>query len=233
MRASVIAVVTSVALVSTASAQLWNNGPFETSPGISALQTGQTIFGYGNQAPPTANSMGDDFVVSGGGWNVTDFNVFNYQTGAQTSPSTFTSVNMTIYSGAVGDTSNQVYTTSGLTNSVWTGVYRTDATGTGTLRPIFQNTVATPGLVLADGNYWVSWNVAGTLTSGPWAVPVTPAPLGANAMQQIGVAGAWATTNNGGLPDDMAFIFNGTIVPAPSSLALLGLGGLVACRRRR
>ena len=33
--------------------------------------------------------------------------------------------------------------------------------------------------------------------------------------------------------NDMAFVIEGDVVPAPGALALLGLGGLVAGRRRR
>ena len=40
-------------------------------------------------------------------------------------------------------------------------------------------------------------------------------------------------TANGGHADDMAFCVNGEVVPAPASLALMGLGGLIAGRRRR
>jgi len=211
---------------------LWDNGGFETQPGLSVLQGTDTIFGYGNQAA-LSNSMGDDFTVSGGGWNISNMEFYNYQTGMTTGTSTFTAVNWTIYAGAIGNTSTVMGSGSGLAASVWSGVYRvTSTTLTNTQRPIFRNTVNV-GLTLPDGQYWVAWNVAGTLASGPWAVPVTPAPSGANAQQQIGVAGTWTVTANGGHADDMAFCVNGEVVPAPASLALMGLGGLIAGRRRR
>lgn len=213
-------------------AVLWDNGGFQTRPGFSELQVGDTTFGYGNQAPPIANSMGDDFTVSGGGWNVTSLSFFNYQTGAGTAASTFTNVNWSIYSGAVGNTTSLVASGSGLDSSVFTGIYRVNTGLSDTNRPVFQNTVNV-NVNLADGAYWVAWNVAGTLASGPWAPPVTPVAASPNAMQQIGPAGAWATTLNGAHADEMPFIINGNVVPAPASLALMGLGGLVAGRRRR
>jgi len=213
-------------------AVLWDNGGFATQPGLSVLQGTDTVFGYGNQAA-LSNSMGDDFTVSGGGWNVQSLSVFGYQTNMTTAASTFTAVNWTIYAGAIGNTSTVMGSGSGLASSTWTGVYRVTATTlTSIARPIYQNTVNV-GISLPDGQYWVAWNVAGTLASGPWAVPVTPAPSGANAQQQIGVAGAWTAVVNGGHGDDMAFILNGELVPAPASLALMGLGGLIAGRRRR
>jgi hypothetical protein len=215
-----------------ADAVLWNNGGFETRPGFSELQTGDTIFGYGNQAPPIANSMGDDFVVSGGGWNVDSLSFFNYQTGASSAASTFTNVNWTIYSGAIGNTTNMVATGSGLDSSTFTGIYRVNVGASDINRPIFMNTVNV-NVSLADGSYWVAWNVAGSLASGPWAPPVTPVAASPNAMQQIGAAGTWTAVANGAHGDDMPFIINGTIVPAPASLALVGLAGLVGGRRRR
>lgn len=213
-------------------ATLWDNGPLQTRPGFSELQVGDTIFGYGNQAPPIGNSMGDDFTVSGGGWNVTSISFFNYQTNSGTAASTFTNVNWTIYSGAIGNTSTVVASGSGLDSSTFTGIYRVNTGLSDTARPIFQNTVNV-NVNLADGAYWLAWNVAGTLASGPWAPPVTPAPGGANGMQQIGPAGVWTTTVNGAHADELPFLINGTVVPAPASLALMGLGGLVAGRRRR
>jgi len=213
-------------------ATLWDNGGFQTTPGFSELPTGETIFGYGNQAPPISNSMGDDFTVSGGGWNVTSLSFFGYQTGSTTATSTFTAVNWTIYAGAIGNTSTPVGSGSGLNSSTFTGVYRVNAGLTTTNRPIFMNTVNV-SVSLANGAHWVAWNAAGSLASGPWAPPVTPFPAGANGMQQIGAAGLWVTTVHGPHADDLPFIVSGTVVPAPASLALIGLGGLVAGRRRR
>lgn len=211
---------------------LWDNGPLETSPGHSQLPVGDTILGYGHQTP-LSNSVGDDFTVSGGGWNISDISFFAYQTGGSTAASSFTGVTLTIYSGAIGNTSTPVYTTSGLASSTWSGLYR-NSDGISTLRPIYENNVATAGLSLADGAYWVAWNTAGSLTSGPWAPPVTPHTAGgANGMQQIGATGVWTPVVNGGHGDDFPFCINGEVVPAPASMALLGLGGLFAGRRRR
>jgi uncharacterized protein (TIGR03382 family) len=210
---------------------LWNNGGFETTPGNSTLALGDTVFGFGHQTT-ALNTVGDDFTVSGGGWNVSELVFYSYQTGSTTATSTFTAVTATIYAGAIGNTSSPVFTTTNLASSVWTGVYRTDAVGFATNRPIFQNTV-TAVTTLADGAYWVAWNTAGSLASGPWAPPVTPAPGVTNGVQQIGAAGPWLAVANGTHGDEFPFCVQGEIVPAPASLALIALGGLVGGRRRR
>lgn len=209
---------------------LWNNGGFTTSPGNSTLPVGDTIFGYGHQTT-VGNSMGDDFVVGAGGWNVTQLCFYSYQTGSGTAASTFTSVTATIYAGAIGNTASPQWTGTGLASSVFTGVYRNNVPGD-TARPIFENSLNAV-VSLPAGGYWIAWNTAGTLASGPWAPPVTPAPVGANGQQQIGVAGPWALTVNGAHADELPFLVKGEVVPAPATLALVGLGGLVAGRRRR
>lgn len=215
-------------------ATLWDNGGFETQPGLSILNTagGESVFGFGSQTTAN-NSVGDDFTVSGGGWNVTQLTFFGYQTGMTTSASTFTSYNWTIYAGAIGNTANPVANGSGLDSSVWTGVYRvTDTAPTGTTRPIYANSINV-SVNLADGQYWVAWNAAGSLASGPWANPVAPTPAVTNGVQSI-AGGAYAAVLNGTvLGAEFPFIIRGEVVPAPASLALVGLGGLVAGRRRR
>ena len=213
-------------------ATLWDNGPLETSPGFSELQTGDTILGYGHQlAGATNNKVGDDFVVSGGGWNVTQLCFFAYQTGGSSTASSMTNVNWEIYSGPVGDTTNSVASGSGLDGSTWTGLWRVSSGSTTMNRPIYQNEVNV-NVSLPDGNYWVAWQTEGSLASGPWAPPVTPRPAGANGVQSIN-GGAYAAVQNGGMNDDLPFLVKGTVIPAPASLALVGLGGLLAGRRRR
>ncbi|MCA9289468.1 MAG: PEP-CTERM sorting domain-containing protein [Phycisphaerales bacterium] len=217
-------------------ATLWDNGGLQTSPGFSELQGTDNILGYGAQLAgggTTNNKVGDDFVVSGGGWNVTQLCFFGYQTGASaTAASTFTNVNWEIFSGPVGDTTNSVASGSGLDASNFSGLHRVSAGSTLTNRQIFVNEVNV-SVNLPDGNYWVAWQFEGSLASGPWAPPVTPRGAGSNGVQSIN-GGAYAPVTQANLePDDFPFMIKGNVVPAPASLALVGLGGLIAGRRRR
>ena len=64
-----------------------------------------------------------------------------------------------------------------MTTSVFSGIYRvTDTAPADVTRPIMRVTVATP-VTLPPGTYWVDYQFAGSLASGPWAPPVTAAPV--------------------------------------------------------
>lgn len=226
-------------------ATLWDNGPLATGPvttgGIvapagtvwSELATpANTIFGYGNQGT-LGNYMADDFTVTGT-WKVDSICFFNYQTGSGLA-STITGIHVRIWGAAGPGVGVPVFDNGGLvapTSSVFSGIYRSTSAG-GTTRPIMTSDMAV-GTILTAGTYWLDWGVAGTLTSGPWQPPVTilgvPGKPGGNAMQSISF-GAYAAVTDAGVGQDMPFVIKG--VPAPGSLALLGLGGLVAIRRRR
>lgn len=52
-------------------------------------------------------------------------------------------------------------------------------------------------------------------------------------ITQTGTNNGSAIITWGGTPGERPFVFGGTVVPEPSSLALLGLGGLCVLRRRR
>ena len=78
-----------------------------------------------------------------------------------------------------------------LTTSYWSGCYRSlDLVNVA--RPIMKLTAATSGLVLPAGEYWIEYAATGSLTSGPWANPITilGQAVTGNAKQWTGAA--WA-----------------------------------------
>lgn len=96
------------------------------------------------------------------------------------------------------------------------------------------------GVTLGAGTYWLTawvdrpfggggqwfWAEAGTANGGEsiFHNPGGGFGFGTNPTPGSAIFGA---------PSDLAFTLSGDVVPAPSALALLGLGGLVAGRRRR
>ncbi len=207
-------------------AVLYDNGPLVNSAGTgvgganeSVLQTStllMTTLGFGHQVLNN-NWVADDFTVSdAGGWTVDTATFFAYQTGSSTT-STMTNVNWILYDGQPGGGGSVVTSGSGLASTVWANIYRVTQTTTGvaTDRPIMATTVNMGSLALPAGTYWLAWQTAGTLGSGPWAPPVTingQATTG-NGLQSLGGTAAWAPANDGGslTQQGFPFILEGTV----------------------
>jgi hypothetical protein len=168
---------------------LYDNGPFVTSfgdgPGgsdVSLLQNqslGLTTLGaavnFSGGGPHFR--IADEFTVTTpGGWTVDNLVFYGYQTGSSTT-SSFTGVNYRIWDGPPNDPdSNVVFgdtTTNRFEATGWTGAYRYAQTAIGnTDRPIMY-IVGEGGVHLMPGTYWLDWQLAGTIASGPWQMPIT------------------------------------------------------------
>lgn len=231
------------ALGPAAFAQLWNQSQLVNRPGagtgaiagadLSQLETTpvENIFGFGAQTTSN-NVMADDFTVGAGGWNITGLTFYTYQTGA-TAPS-ITSVSYAID----GDLTSTAVTAAASISVSFTNIYRVTSTDTaGSTRRIQRVDVNGLNINLAAGTYYLKWNFAGTLASGPWAppLPTSNAVYGKNAQQSLAAA-AFAPvfvdgTTTGG---DAAFMIHGQAVPEPATMSLLAVAAAgVAARRRK
>jgi hypothetical protein len=209
MSKKVVSMLAVASLATVACAQLHDNGPLITNPpNVSALQAGDTLFGWGAQVT-ALNAMGDDFTVPAGGWNVTAMDFYSYQTGNTSLATTNTGINTIIYTGLTGDTTNPVATYNGPQSASTFHAFRTTTALTETNRCIWQ--LRAPVVVaLAAGPHWVSVNFTGTLASGPWTPPVTPVVAVPNALQSIAGAAFAPPALNGAHFDDVAFKIFGT-----------------------
>jgi hypothetical protein len=204
---------------------LFNNGSFVTHPGsgpggsdYSYLESPLINFGFGNQSS-NSQRVADDFTVTGDGWVIDSIVFFQYQTGSSTS-STMTGTNIQIW-----NTSELVWgdpTTNRLYRSVWTGCYRRDDFSN-IQRPVMRNTCVTPDLKLHAGNYNLDWQASGSLTSGPWCVPVTISGQMTTGDAQGYSDGKWSylfgdstEIYSQGLP----FIIYGRLAGYPSSISI-------------
>jgi hypothetical protein len=228
---------------------LWDNGPLVTNPGagfdaadVSAVSPGQNLLG-GNFNLPSF-SRADNFTVTGGGWNISSMMFFGYQTNGGI-PSTITGLYARIWLDTDGDgidgDDSVVWgdmTTNIMSFTGWTGIYRTSATAfDNTQRPIMNILADGLDVTLADGEYWVEFAATGSTTSGPW-VPLVSSPDAAiigNSLIYSVSAGTWSQAIDSGNSEgyELPFMINGTVVPAPAAIALLGLAGLAGSRRRR
>ncbi len=242
-------------LAASASADLLHdNGPWVTGIGdgnagantSSIEQPTYNSFGYNANnaaAAPGPFRVADDFTVGGGGWNLTNMTLYAYQTGSTTAPSINGAV-VAIYDTdpSLGGLPVQGDTTTNRINAgttVWTGVYRvTTTTLTGTTRPVMSVDIDMNWVPdLAPGHYWVAVGLTGSLASGPWVVPTTPANQQTDNAIQFANA-AWAFIDGNGTAEgaprqDLAFQLQGTVVPEPTSLIGLGLGLAALAMRRR
>jgi hypothetical protein len=232
--------------VARAGTVIYSNGPFVSDPGAgiggadaSVLRDGVGNLGWNVNI--AAARVADDFVVPAGEiWNITGLRVFGYQTGSTTT-STFTALKAQIWDARPGDPGASVIwgnlTDNILNDSAFTGVYRVSTPLTNAQRPVMEldGSVTTS---LTAGSYWVEWAAAGSLASGPFAVPITISgqAVTGNARQYIsGWVDAVATV--GGPQQGLPFEFSGVVTAAPEpggiSAVLVMFGSVVNWRRRR
>jgi hypothetical protein len=199
---------------------LYDNGGLVNYPGggfggadASVLESALTlsIYGFGAQVSAT-NSMADDFIVPSPGWQVDEVMVFTYQTGSTTT-STITEVRVQIWDGdptAGGTIIFGDLTTNRMTNTTFTNIYRSiDTDPLASNRPIMVCT-ASLGVTLDPGTYWIQYMFNGTLTSGPWAPPITilNTPVTGNAKQNQN--GTWVEALSGTFAQGVPFILMGS-----------------------
>jgi len=222
-------------------ALLWDNGPLVTYPAdcsgmdASRLQTDliMNTLGFGHQFS-LGYRMADDFTITDpGGWQIDQFTLFAYQTGAPTSPAPIAGVYYQIWDGPPDDPGSSVVFGDLTTNRLLSSTNPNMQRDTGTSpcannRYIFADVVSA-GTTLPPGTYWIDWMTDGNVSySGPWAPPSTI--LGqtttGNAIQYTG---AWAPALDTGTATQqgMPFIIEGEVIGGgnPANVLLLNADG--------
>lgn len=186
-------------------ALLFDNGPLVTAAGqgcnstgdLSALQNvslGMNILGFGAQQPSN-NYMADDFVVPvTDSWTIDSITTFCYQSNATTL--TVNGVFIQIWDGQPGAGGTVIFgdlTTNRLQRAYLSNIYRASENTTAPCARRIQVAVATIGLTLQPGTYWVQVGWSGTAASGPWSPPVTliGQTTTGNGLQYLGSSSTW------------------------------------------
>ncbi|MCC5821667.1 MAG: PEP-CTERM sorting domain-containing protein [Phycisphaerales bacterium] len=228
---------------------LWDNGSMVTHAGAGA---GGADVSMASAVPNTAGSnvtasllRGDDFSVGGPGWIISNIQMFAYDTNNANPRWSDAQISIRENNGgSVGDVVASAAATweySGI-NRVFNG----EANLSNTARQIQTLTADFGGLVLGAGDYWVTIGITNTAGVNSWMSFVmdnnpddanNPITRVGNSIISTNSGETWAagnvTTGDWNQSPELPFLINGTIVPAPGAMALLGLGGLMAGRRRR
>lgn len=219
------------------------------------IANANTSAGFSGHVSGTSGTfrIADDFVVpAGSSWDVTGFCTYGYQTGSAATASPISGGSFNVWNGRPADVGSAIIGTATFDVMTNTNMLRTFNTllpapaTAGTTRLIRQvdwNVVGSP-LTLGPGSYWIDFQYTTTPAAGTVFVPGVTIPgtrtlPGWNGRQFTGAVGTgWVDAIDTGNPAtaadvnvDFPFIVKG--IPAPGSLALLGIGGLVAARRRR
>jgi hypothetical protein len=188
---------------------LFDNGTIVNSPGTGAggldesvIPAGGGSYGFGmNQAG--ALSVADDFVVPSD-WTIGSITFQGYQTNSGNT-STFTGAYFRIYNGNPSTGGTVVWgdlTTNRMTSTAFANIYRVNAPGEGTARPVMNIVCSGLNIALPAGTYWIEWAATGSAASGPWVPNVVAA---GNAIQNTGT---WAALSNPG-PVGLPFVISG------------------------
>ncbi len=233
-RLAAIAVAATLLAGTAQAAILFDNGPVVDSANLSILPTGSTGLGYTSSA---AFRLADNFTVSGPSWNVESISFYAYQTNAGVF--TFTGATWSIIAGTNVNSGTVIASgTTAVSNGGLVGYRVTPATLTNTARAIYRITADMPDFSLSAGNYFLTWALAGTSTSGPFVPPVIGSLGSGNALQGPTSGTFTGLTDAGsGLTLDLPFTINGSVaaVPEPASWAmmLIGFGGVAGALRAR
>ncbi|GAB2890534.1 hypothetical protein GCM10027046_18990 [Uliginosibacterium flavum] len=234
IRALSVVIALSSVSISAQAIEIYNNGPVVDGEKLSI--TDGSSWGWGAQTNSN-NRIGEDFSITAGEiWNIESINFFAYQTGSTSF--TFQTANWSIISGDINSGTIVASGITSVTDNELVGYRVTTTTTTNTQRGIYSIAADVSDFSLSTGNYWLTWSLAGSLSSGPWVPGIANNPAGGNAVQSIlGAAFAPLTQTGSETSVTLPFALNGTVsaVPEPTSLSLM-LGGLAllggASRRR-
>ena len=177
--------------------------------GLSAVQTGEglALTGHG-AAIALGQRVADDFSVPAGGWRIARFEFATFQPGSSRFAAPFDRVHLRVWDGVPGAAESQVVFgdlgEDRLAEASFAGAYRVTGLGSDLERPVFDVAASVGTLVLAQGTYWVEWQVGASREGGPYAVPVSAAndAPGGNARQ---FAGDWRAVRDGAATQDLSF----------------------------
>jgi hypothetical protein len=188
-----------LAIVNSAPPVLYSNGPFITGVGngqggadTSLMQSGFSTSGYGCSSA-SSQRVADDFAVPAGEvWTLEKLRWRAFQTGAPTT-GTLTAIQVRLWSTMPTTGGSPLWSSSAnvLLTQAWSNCYRVVSLPGDTSRAVIDVVADLGGAPqLAPGTYWVDVQLAGSLSSGPWANPTVPS-AGSDNARFFSPSGGW------------------------------------------
>lgn len=222
----------------------------------SAVDFNDGFANYGfndNSVGSSSFALADKFSLSSAATISTiTFDVYSSSTYPNSPTSPITGAVLDIYSAAPASSNRSLlFSTTAIAATAWTGVYRVvDSNLTNATMPVFSVTMSLAGLSLPAGNnYWAAWAVTGVSAPGSTSSLYSPPRMNAdgttpNGLAEFTASGIGSYTwgreiDPGPAASGVNFplLVTGTMVPEPTSAALIALAGTVAgaaaWRRRR
>ncbi len=217
---------------------------FGTAPGgadSSVIGDPATSFGgnWTQAGDDDHHRRADSFIVGDApGWYVDSITVYGYVTGGDVTGNPFGSFNINVWDDSP-DQGNLVGSSTDYLTPEFTGIYRQSSSNfpDNDARGIFAITLTfDDALELSTGEYW--WDVQHQGENTAWMPVLTDVDGDGNPITPEGHSmhfgsDGWNTPDSGDQTYSLPAQVNGSIIPAPGALALLGLAGLVGSRRRR
>lgn len=215
----------------------------------SAIATGANAFGFNQNGIGMTFSLADRFVLGMDSMIASvAFNSYSTSNYPFPPPSPFTAATLNIWNAEPGTPGAVVlFTSNTLSMTAWTGVYRvTQTTLTNAQRPVMTLSMAFPNVSLVAGTYWASWTVTGIVPPGQAASVFSPPVMNSDGTLPTGTSVqstdggvTWAPTTDSasGIHVSVPLTINGTVIPEPSTTALIFVSGaalaIAAIRSRR
>ena len=203
--------------------------------GRSVLNTAAGDQSFGASAN-SAFVVAEDFTVGDGGWRVASIDFFGYQTGA--AGFTFTTATWSVVSGALNVGTVVASGTTAVLDGGTVGHRVLDTDLGATNRAIKRIHTDMADFDLAEGNYWLTWSLAGTSSSGPFVPPSVNAAGNAQQRPSSGTTFNPFVMTGSNRAVALPFTINGSTAatvaePSSAALVLLAGAGLRAGQRRQ
>ena len=177
------------------------------------FEDGVSVTGFAANAA-SGTRLADDFTVPASGWIIDAIEFVGFQADSIRSAPTVATANFRIWNGVPGQPGSTIVfgddVTNRVTTSTFANVYRTAGKSADVSRPVFLVRASGFALTLPAGTYWLDYQLAGSLPSGPFTPPALFPAAGGDAMQLR--AGSWGTLTDGGQAVALPFRLSGTVV---------------------